>query len=72
MNILITGATRGIGKAIADACIATGNQVFAVGRNEELLKIYKNYFYVKITVSAIEVGESVNETKQKIKRNVGK
>lgn len=44
MNILITGATRGIGKAIADACITTGNQVFAVGRNEELLKIYKNYF----------------------------
>lgn len=43
MNILITGATRGIGKAIAEK---TGefHRIFAVGRNEELLKVYENYF----------------------------
>ncbi|MBQ7764821.1 SDR family oxidoreductase [bacterium] len=43
MNILITGATRGIGKAIADVNIKMGHQIFASGRNEELLKCYENY-----------------------------
>lgn len=43
MNILITGATRGIGKAIAEACLKSGFNVFASGRNEDLLKCYKNY-----------------------------
>jgi len=41
MNILVTGATKGIGEAIA---IHTGGSTFAVGRNEELLKRFKNYF----------------------------
>ena len=42
MNILITGATRGIGKAIAEE-LSVNNIIFASGRNEELLKKYKNY-----------------------------
>lgn len=41
MNILVTGASRGIGKSIA---MNTSGNIFAVGRNEELLKMYKNYF----------------------------
>lgn len=41
MNILITGATRGIGKAIAQNL---EGRIFAVGRNEELLKSYSDYF----------------------------
>lgn len=44
MNILVTGATKGIGKAIAGVCIETGMSVFASGRNEELLKCYENYY----------------------------
>ena len=40
MNILVTGATRGIGKAIASSL--SGN-IFAVGRCVDLLKSYENY-----------------------------
>ncbi len=40
MNILVTGATKGIGKAIAKSLDGT---VFAASRNVELLKEYKNY-----------------------------
>lgn len=49
MNILITGAGRGIGKAIAAACMEAGERVFATGRNEELLKVYENYFIADLT-----------------------
>ncbi len=41
MNILVTGATRGIGKAIAQNL---EGRIFAVGRNKELLKSYSDYF----------------------------
>lgn len=40
MNILITGATRGIGKAIASEL--DGN-IFVAARNEELLREFDNY-----------------------------
>ena len=43
MNILVTGATRGIGKAIASAFSNKGYNLFVTGRNEELLKSYGNY-----------------------------
>lgn len=43
MNILITGATRGIGKAIAEGLNTGKNTIFATGRNEDLLKCYDNY-----------------------------
>lgn len=37
MNILITGATSGIGKQLALDYLAQGDQIFAVGRNEKVL-----------------------------------
>lgn len=40
MNILVTGATKGIGKAI---CERLEGNIFAAARNEELLSIYDNY-----------------------------
>ena len=43
MNILITGATKGIGRSIADTLISIGENVFATGRNENLLKDFQNY-----------------------------
>ena len=42
MNILITGATKGIGKAIADELGKTHN-IFVASRNEDLLRQYENY-----------------------------
>ena len=48
MNILITGAGKGIGKAIAEELKVECN-IFAVGRNEERLKHYKNYFLCDLT-----------------------
>ena len=43
MNILVTGATRGIGKSIAEQLERSGNNIFAVGRNKDMLSTYKNY-----------------------------
>lgn len=37
MNILITGATSGIGKQLALDYLNTGHQVWAVGRNQDVL-----------------------------------
>ena len=50
MNILITGATRGIGKVIADELIKSGNTIYAAGRNEELLKSYANYLVCDLAI----------------------
>ena len=46
MNILVTGATRGIGKAI---CENLSGNIYASGRNKELLSVYKDYCVCDLT-----------------------
>ena len=56
MNILITGTTKGIGKAIAESALELGLNVFATGRNKELLKHYTNYCACDLaTTSGMEI-----------------
>ncbi len=65
MNVLVTGATKGIGKAIADACLNAGFYVFATGRNEDFLKCYKNYCVCDLaTLEGMStLGDFINESK---------
>ena len=65
MNILVTGATRGIGKAIAKAFVEAGYNLFATGRNEELLKCYQNYCVADLaTIEGMaKIGEYIQKNK---------
>ena len=59
MNILITGASRGIGKAIAESLIKAGHKVFVSARNEELLKFYENYCVCDLANEVEKLGEFI-------------
>ena len=70
MNILVTGASRGIGKAIANKLITEGHEVFVSARNEELLKdSYKRYLENKLREAfgffGTPIRISVRERKEK-------
>lgn len=63
MNILVTGASRGIGKAIAEEMELQGHRVFAVARNEELLKSFANYFVCDIAETPKKLGDYIEANK---------
>lgn len=65
MNILVTGATRGIGKAIAEMCLKDGYNLFATGRNEKLLECYKNYLISDLSTleGMKKIGDYILENK---------
>ena len=56
MNILVTGASRGIGECIAKNLDGT---IFAVGRNEEKLKQYKNYLVCDFEQDVDKLGKYI-------------
>ena len=41
-NVIITGASKGLGKAIAEKFAAAGNHLFLCSRNEEVLQMQHN------------------------------
>lgn len=66
MNILVTGASRGIGKTIAKSLQSYGN-VYVTARNEEKLKEFGNEMYFVCDLSKeedlIKLGDFINEKK---------
>ena len=62
MNILVTGATRGIGKAIA---LNISGNIFATGRNAELLNCYNNSFVCDLSDKAEleRLGDYIDENR---------
>lgn len=64
MNILVTGASRGIGKTIAKSLQSHGN-VYVTARNEEKLKEFGNEMYFVCDLSKeddlIKLGEFIQE-----------
>lgn len=66
MNILVTGASRGIGKTIAKSLQSYGN-VYVTARNEEKLKEFGNEMYFVCDLSKeedlLKLGDFIKEKK---------
>lgn len=65
MNVIITGASRGIGKAIAEIFAANGHHLFLSGRNEVALytameKLVTQYPAVTIRAKAFDLSQKEN------------
>ncbi len=63
MNILVTGASRGIGKSIGEYFIKEGYNVFASARNEELLKTFQNYCVCDLNKNPEKLGNYIEENR---------
>jgi|YNPMSStandDraft_1061717.scaffolds.fasta_scaffold00038_27 short-subunit dehydrogenase len=56
-NILITGASRGIGKALVASYLNKNNRVFAIARNTENLSVLKHQFQQQLEFTTCDVSE---------------
>lgn len=61
MNILVTGASRGIGKTIGESLTKAGHNVFVSARNEEMLRIFKNYYVCDLSKNSEMLGNYIEE-----------
>jgi len=62
MNIIITGASKGLGKAIAEKFAAVGHHLFLCSRNEGLLQatqqeLSQKYSNKNIEISATDISK---------------
>lgn len=62
MNILVTGASKGIGKAIAEELKSVGH-IFASGRNEEALTVYEDYCICDLSLNNECLGDFIIKNK---------
>jgi NAD(P)-dependent dehydrogenase (short-subunit alcohol dehydrogenase family) len=60
MNILITGATSGIGEQLARDYAAAGHQVIACGRNPKALQQLVDAYPAQITAQPLDVTDAVS------------
>lgn len=66
MNVVITGATKGIGRAIAERFAAAGNTIFACARSEADLLLMKERIKQDCTNSTVHIKAADLADKQQV------
>ena len=67
MNVIITGASKGLGKAFAEKFAASGHQLFLCARNEDALlaakeELLRKHHNCKIETMAVDISKKENAT----------
>ena len=71
-NVLVTGATGGIGKFICSKFISSGSNVFAVGRSKEKLDLLsKSLGNIKIYNANLADIDSINDLNNQVTKDSG-